>query len=92
MLLDPEKISFLHLPVLLGVDSLWMRRGSPFHTSELKRKEALEERKPYHLQGSCLILGKNAMSPVSPCPMWVENLKYLPIISRWIRFLSSETL
>lgn len=42
MLLDPEKISFLHVPVLLGVDSLWMRRGgSPFHTSELKSKEAL---------------------------------------------------
>lgn len=65
MLLDPEKISFLRLQVLLGVDSLWMRRGSPFHTSELKSKEALvvnahtvEERKPYHLRGSCLILGK----------------------------------
>lgn len=42
MLLDSEKISFLHFPVLLGVDSLWMGGGmSPFQTSELKSKEAL---------------------------------------------------
>lgn len=100
MLLDLEKISFLHFPVLLGVESLWMGVGSPFQTSELKSKEALmvnahtsrREKKPYHLWGSCLILGKNAMSPPSPCPMWVENLKYLPTTRSWIRFLSSETL
>lgn len=41
MLLDLEKISFLHFLVLLGVESLWMGVGSPFQTLELKSKEAL---------------------------------------------------